>query len=55
MTVSPPDAPHKSVLLDEVVESLDLSAGRLVVDGTFGAGGYSKAPGRRGRCHRDRS
>jgi hypothetical protein len=37
------DAAHRSVLLDEVVESLDLSPGRLVVDGTFGAGGYSRA------------
>lgn len=36
-------APHTSVLLDEVVESLNLSPGRLVVDGTFGAGGYSRA------------
>jgi 16S rRNA (cytosine1402-N4)-methyltransferase len=37
------EAPHKSVLLDEVVESLNLSNGRSVVDGTFGAGGYSRA------------
>ena len=36
-------APHTSVLLDEVVESLNLSKGRSVVDGTFGAGGYSRA------------
>jgi len=36
-------SPHTSVLLDEVVESLNLSKGRLVVDGTFGAGGYSRA------------
>ena len=34
---------HKPVLLDEVVESLNLSPGRIVVDGTFGAGGYSRA------------
>ena len=38
-----PQPPHKSVLLDEVVESLNLSKGRWVVDGTFGAGGYSRA------------
>jgi 16S rRNA (cytosine1402-N4)-methyltransferase len=38
-----PDAPHTSVLLDEVVESLNLAPGRSVVDGTFGAGGYSRA------------
>ncbi len=36
-------APHASVLLTEVVEALDLGPGRLVVDGTFGAGGYSRA------------
>jgi 16S rRNA (cytosine1402-N4)-methyltransferase len=36
-------ASHASVLLDEVVESLNLSPGRSVVDGTFGAGGYSRA------------
>jgi len=39
----PADAPHTSVLLDEVVESLNLAPGRSVVDGTFGAGGYSRA------------
>ncbi len=38
-----PQAPHRPVLLDEVVESLNLRRGRLVVDGTFGAGGYSRA------------
>lgn len=36
-------APHISVLLDEVVESLALSDGDVVVDGTFGAGGYTRA------------
>jgi 16S rRNA (cytosine1402-N4)-methyltransferase len=40
---APAEAPHKSVLLDEVVESLNLGPGRTVVDGTFGAGGYSRA------------
>jgi len=30
-------------LLDGVVESLNLAPGRSVVDGTFGAGGYSRA------------
>ena len=39
----PAEAPHRSVLLDEVVESLNLAPGRSVVDGTFGAGGYSRA------------
>ena len=37
------EAPHRPVLLDEVVESLNLRPGGLVVDGTFGAGGYSRA------------
>jgi 16S rRNA (cytosine1402-N4)-methyltransferase len=40
---APAEAPHRSVLLDEVVESLNLAPGRSVVDGTFGAGGYSRA------------
>ena len=39
----PVEAAHKPVLLDEVVESLNLAPGRSVVDGTFGAGGYSRA------------
>jgi 16S rRNA (cytosine1402-N4)-methyltransferase len=39
----PADAPHRPVLLDEVVESLNLRPGGWVVDGTFGAGGYSRA------------
>jgi 16S rRNA (cytosine1402-N4)-methyltransferase len=39
----PAEAPHRPVLLDEVVESLKLAPGRSVVDGTFGAGGYSRA------------
>ena len=39
----PREAPHRPVLLDEVVESLNLAPGRSVVDGTFGAGGYSRA------------
>ncbi len=35
-------APHISVLLDEVTRALALADGALVVDGTFGAGGYSR-------------
>lgn len=35
--------PHRSVLLDEVVGALDPAPGRLILDGTFGAGGYSRA------------
>jgi 16S rRNA (cytosine1402-N4)-methyltransferase len=37
------EAPHKPVLLAEVVEALAPGPGRLIVDGTFGAGGYSRA------------
>ncbi len=36
-------APHTSVLLDEVVEVLRPEPGKLIVDATFGAGGYSRA------------
>lgn len=36
-------APHTSVLLGEVIEALELGPGKLIVDGTFGAGGYSRA------------
>ena len=39
---APPAAPHVPVLLDEVVETLRTDGG-LAVDGTFGAGGYSRA------------
>ena len=37
------DAPHVPVLLDEVVEGLAVVPGETFVDGTFGAGGYSRA------------
>jgi 16S rRNA (cytosine1402-N4)-methyltransferase len=37
------DGPHISVLGREVVEVLALQPGDTVVDGTFGAGGYSRA------------
>ena len=36
-------APHAPVLLDEVVAGLAVQPGTTHVDGTFGAGGYSKA------------
>jgi 16S rRNA (cytosine1402-N4)-methyltransferase len=36
-------APHTSVLLDEVIEAVAPAEGRVVVDATFGAGGYSRA------------
>ncbi len=37
------EAPHTSVLLGEVMAALQLAPGEIVVDGTFGAGGYSRA------------
>jgi 16S rRNA (cytosine1402-N4)-methyltransferase len=37
------EAPHTSVLLDEVVETVDPRPGETLIDGTFGAGGYSRA------------
>jgi 16S rRNA (cytosine1402-N4)-methyltransferase len=36
-------APHLPVLLDEVIEALAVRPGETHVDGTFGAGGYTKA------------
>jgi len=36
-------APHAPVLLDEVVAGLAVQPGTTHIDGTFGAGGYSKA------------
>jgi 16S rRNA (cytosine1402-N4)-methyltransferase len=36
-------APHVSVLLREVVEALAPAPGDTIVDGTFGAGGYTRA------------
>jgi len=41
--MSSPTQPHISVLLNEVIEGLAINDGALLVDGTFGAGGYSKA------------
>jgi 16S rRNA (cytosine1402-N4)-methyltransferase len=38
-----PAARHIPVLLDEVIDSLAIRAGETHVDGTFGAGGYSRA------------
>ncbi|WP_417828120.1 16S rRNA (cytosine(1402)-N(4))-methyltransferase RsmH [Thalassospira sp.] len=37
------DRPHKPVLLREVLEALAPRDGEIMVDGTFGAGGYSRA------------
>ena len=36
-------APHIPVLLDEVIAALSITPGECHVDGTFGAGGYSRA------------
>ncbi|WP_137681115.1 16S rRNA (cytosine(1402)-N(4))-methyltransferase RsmH [Aurantiacibacter suaedae] len=36
-------APHVPVLLDEVIEALTPQPGELMVDATFGAGGYTRA------------
>ena len=38
-----PNIPHIPVLLDEVIHSLAITPGTELVDGTFGAGGYSQA------------
>jgi 16S rRNA (cytosine1402-N4)-methyltransferase len=35
--------PHRSVMLDEVIAALAPKAGGIYVDGTFGAGGYTRA------------
>jgi 16S rRNA (cytosine1402-N4)-methyltransferase len=36
-------APHIPVLLDEVIAALDVRPGETHIDGTFGAGGYTRA------------
>ena len=36
-------APHVPVLVNEVIAALALHDGETVVDGTFGAGGYTRA------------
>ena len=40
---SPDNGPHVPVLLDEVLAALSPLEGKRIVDGTFGAGGYSRA------------
>jgi 16S rRNA (cytosine1402-N4)-methyltransferase len=37
------NTPHVPVLLDEVVEALDPAPGSVIIDATFGAGGYTRA------------
>lgn len=41
-------APHVPVLLDEVIDALAIRQGETHVDGTYGAGGYSRAMAARG-------
>jgi 16S rRNA (cytosine1402-N4)-methyltransferase len=36
-------SPHAPVLLDEVIEALGPKAGDVIIDATFGAGGYTRA------------
>ena len=43
MSAPPTSKSHVSVLLGEVIENLAAGPGDTVVDGTFGAGGYSRA------------
>ncbi len=38
-----PDAPHIPVLLAEVLEAMNPQAEQVIIDGTFGAGGYTRA------------
>jgi 16S rRNA (cytosine1402-N4)-methyltransferase len=38
-----PGGPHLPVLLEEVLSALAPAAGMRIIDGTFGAGGYSRA------------
>ena len=45
-------APHIPVLLDEVMAALTLGDGDIYVDGTFGAGGYTRAALAAGRIGR---
>src|SRR5690606_30453091 len=42
-TAAADPVPHVPVLLDAVMDYLAPSAGGLYIDGTFGAGGYSRA------------
>lgn len=41
--MSAPAAPHVPVLLDEVLAALAIQPGDVIIDATFGAGGYTRA------------
>lgn len=43
VSLTPADAPHIPVLIAEVVAALVPHPGAVVIDGTFGAGGYTRA------------
>ena len=43
MTAASPATPHVPVLAEEAVHALAVAPGEIHVDGTFGAGGYTKA------------
>ncbi|MBW0144393.1 16S rRNA (cytosine(1402)-N(4))-methyltransferase RsmH [Sphingomicrobium clamense] len=42
-SIVPPTSDHIPVLIDEVVDALAISEDDVIVDGTFGAGGYTSA------------
>ncbi len=42
------ETPHVPVMLAEVLEALDVAPGKKFIDGTFGAGGYTRAILQRG-------
>ncbi|NUR46221.1 MAG: 16S rRNA (cytosine(1402)-N(4))-methyltransferase, partial [Sphingomonas sp.] len=42
-STGPRIAPHVPVLVNEVIGALAIAGGETVVDGTFGAGGYTRA------------
>jgi 16S rRNA (cytosine1402-N4)-methyltransferase len=50
MPSSPRKAPHAPVLLDEALSALSPRSGETYVDGTFGAGGYTRAILERADC-----
>ena len=50
-TLSQASAPHVPVLIDSVISGLAVSAGETHVDGTFGAGGYTRAILEAGAAH----